>query len=201
MSSDLEQGRYDQLIRRLGNMTGPGSRVAEVLSELFPVIDVERVPAELLFLAGWRIGVGSQQSGAEAASISKIQLFNPVDSGHLIVLTRVDFATTVTTIVEATTSLGALTTNVGGTILRDTRIGNTAQTVGQVRSQTDATGLPPTWQIRSLSNINHVLSDDNGIVVLAPGTGYTMAPNTVNQFLIASFMWRERPAEPSELLF
>lgn len=201
MSSDLEQGRYDQLIRRLGNMTGPGSRVAEVLSELFPVIDVERIPAELLFLAGWRIGVGSAQLAAEAASVSKIQLFNPIDSGHLITLTRVDFATTATTIVEATTILAALTISSPGAILRDTRIGESVGTVGQIRTQVDATGLPATWQARTLQNVNHVIADDNGVAVLAPGTGYTIAPQVVNQFIIASFLWRERPAEPSELQF
>ncbi len=48
MGQELQQNRYDQLIRRVGGIIGPGSKVVEALGELFPVIDVENVPGELL---------------------------------------------------------------------------------------------------------------------------------------------------------
>jgi len=175
--------------------------VNDALTELFPVIEVERVPAELLWLSGWHVGVGSAQLAAEVGSTSKIQLFNPDDSAHLIVLTRVDFSTSVGIIVEATTSLAALTTDVGGAQFRDTRTGISEGTVGQIRTQVDGVGLPGTWQFRTLANVTGTIKDENAVAVLAPGTGYTIAPAGTNQFIVASFFWRERLAEPSELNF
>jgi len=175
--------------------------VNNALTELFPVIDVERVPAELLWLAGWHPSVGSINLAAEVASTSKGQLFNPVDSGHLIVVTRVYFSMLVTTTVEMAVSLAALTTNVGGAQFRDTRTGNAIASVGQMRSQVDAVGVPPTWQFRTLGAVHNTVSDDNGIAVLAPGTGLTIAPDSTNTAVIATFHWRERLAEPSELNF
>lgn len=201
MPFEVQQTRWDRIIRRVSGSIGPGSRVGETLSELFPVLDVERVPAELLILGGWRTGMGAQQLVATAAETSKIQLFNPVDSGHLVVLTRVDFATTSTQTVETTITNIALADLVGGNIFRDTRAGLFLSGVAQIRSESTAAGLAPTWIARSLANVNNTISDENGVAVLAPGTGFSIAPNVTNQFILAAFFWRERPAEESELQF
>jgi len=198
---EVQQTRWDRIIRRVSGSIGPGSRVAETLSELFPVLDVERVPAELLILGGWRTGMGAQQLAATAAEVSKIQLFNPLGSGNLVVLTRVDFATTSIQTVEATITNVALADVVGGNIFRDTRAGLFTGGVAQIRAESSAASLAPTYLLRSPANDGSTLADDNGIAVLSPGTGFSIAPNVVNQFMIASFFWRERPAEESELQF
>jgi len=62
--TELQQNRYDQLLRRVGDLKGPGSKVNDVLQELFPTIDVENVPGELLFLMGTHIGLGVLPSPA-----------------------------------------------------------------------------------------------------------------------------------------
>ena len=38
--SQLQQSRYDQLLRRVGDLKGPGSKVNDVLHELFPMFDL-----------------------------------------------------------------------------------------------------------------------------------------------------------------
>jgi len=197
----IQQGRYDQLLRRVADLKGPGSKVNDALTELFPMFDLENVPAELLVLAGWRTGVGSVQQAAEVGSIARNQLFNPANSGYLVVLTRVDFSATATTTIEFDTVNIALTNDVGGGNFRDTRLGVATTPVAQIRSQLDATGLAATWQSRIIGNQLNTLQDDNGIVVLAPGTGFVIAPTANNLTFLSSFFWRERVAEPSELNF
>jgi len=199
--SEIQQNRYDQLLRRVADLKGPGSKVNDALTELFPVIDLERVPAELLLLGNWRTGLGGAQVAAEVASTSRIQLFNPVDSGHLVVITRIDFSTVITAVIEADTVNIPLTINAGGANFRDTRSGVATTPVAQIRTQLDATGVAPTWIVLGLFNVNNTLQDDNGVAVLAPGTGWVMAPNIPNQSFFCSFFWRERVAEPSELNF
>jgi len=199
--SEIQQGRYDQLLRRVADLKGPGSKVNDALTELFPMFDLENVPAELLALSGWRTGLGSAQLGAEGASIGKTQLFNPDDSGYLVVCTRIDFASNVTLTWEIDTVNIPLTNAPGGENFRDTRFGVATTPVAQVRTLVDATGIPPTWQARVLANTTYSIQDDNGCFVLAPGTGVTVAPAVVNVLAFVSFFWRERLAEPSELNF
>jgi len=200
VSQDLQTARYDQLLRRVGALIGPGSKVTEVLGELFPMMDVENVPGELLRLMGTRIGMGGTTLAAVAAQIGKIQLFNPVGSGLL---------TTCTTIVSGTDGSGDITeyfltatpllTNVGNTPQRDTRDGVAVSTVTQVRSDTAAGGIPAHFNFVSVGNTPTTIQDPNGVVVLSPGTGITVAANTANRVLTVGFLWRERVAEPSEL--
>jgi len=199
--SEIQQNRYDQLLRRVADLKGPGSKVNDALTELFPMFDLENVPAELLLLGGWRTGLGSAQITGEVASISRVQLFNPAGSGHLVVVTRVDHASTVTNVVEMDTVNIALSISPGGANFRDTRMGVATTPVAQIRTQLDATGLAPTWVQRAASNVNFTIQDNNGIAVLAPGTGLVLAPNVVNVTFHCSFFWRERVAEPSELNF
>lgn len=199
--SEIQQNRYDQLLRRVADLKGPGSKVNDALTELFPMFDVENVPPELLLLGGWRTGLGGAVVNAEAASISRIQLFNPIGSGHLVVVTRIDWLCFGTSTVEMDTVDIALSIFPGGSNFRDTRMGVATTPVAQVRTQLDATGLAPTWLFRGIANVNNKLQDSNGVVVLGPGTGIVLAPASLNLTFFCSFFWRERVAEPSELNF
>jgi len=201
MTYEVQQTRWDRLIRRVSGSIGPGSRVSETISELFPVLDVERAPGELLFLSGTQLAFGSGIFNAVAAEIPKIQLFNPVDSGNLITVTTVVFSTDVVTDVRATLSATPETTNLGGAIWRDSRVGVARLAVGQVRGSSAAGGIAQSLLFRMLGDESQHLHDENGIVVLSPGTGFTFAPNATNVRFIVSFLWRERPAQESELQF
>jgi len=201
VASELQQNRYDQLVRRVGGIIGPGSKVSEALTELFPVIDVEQVPLELLFLAGTTLGQGATNQSNLAGNLNHSQLFNPVRSGQLIVPTYVSVFSGTAQIIEYTTTITPLTTETGNVIPRDTRAGLAAPVVGQTREVQQVGGLPETGVIRLLANVQFVLRNEGGLFVLAPGTGLTFANTTANTDLLMNYMWRERVALESELNF
>ena len=199
MTSELQQNRYDQLIRRVGGIIGPGSKVSEALTELFPVIDVERVPAELLLLSGTKLCNGGDFLTGVAAQRSRIQLFNPAGSGHIATITLATISPSSTSGVVAGLVDIELANLVATSRFRDGRLGVADSPVCEVRKDNDAVIAPDVFQMNVLANSSIFLQDDNGIAVLTPGTGYQISTTTILLSLLVGFYWRERPAEPSEL--
>lgn len=201
MPSELQQNRYDQLIRRVGGIVGPGSKVSEALTELFPTLDVENVPAELLWLMGTRICQGGGRITAVAGQAGRMQLFNPVGSGKLVILTDVHFASALTT-----TAMWAITPTIFGVptsteVFRDTRELPPTAPTAQMHAQTSIALSGGTSQTRVLGSTDLHIHDENSIAVLAPGTGFQIGSGTFNSDVWIGMMWRERPAEQSELNF
>lgn len=199
--TEIQQNRWDQLIRRAANIVGGGSQVNDTLNELFPVMDVENVPNELLYLSGWFLGQGAVQAASVAAELQHIQLFNPAASGKLIVCERVIISTTTGQLCEYTMADVALTNNIGNELQRDTRIGVAQPLIGEMRQASQAAGLPTVGLFNLQASVQFDFHDRRGLFVLAPGTGVTFANTTVNTPLRCSFMWRERVAEVAELNF
>ncbi len=200
MTNELQTARYDNLVRRLGGLLGPGSKVTETLSELFPVIETEKLPAELLFLGGWIIGMGTQTRNATVGETSRVQVFNPTDSGKIAVLTDVHFTSgpALTTVDwQVNETIFPATAN---QVTRDTHAGfgvGTALVVGSL-----ATGNTPAAGIFLIpADTTFHFHIDNGIAVLAPGSGVEFGTNADNRTLVSTFFWRERIALPSELNF
>jgi len=200
--TELQQSRYDQLMRRVGDLKGPGSKVNDVLQELFPMVDVENVPTELLILGGTRIGFGSVRLLANVGDVPKSQLFNPADSGFIVTITDIThtIATVVTEMRFAFAAAG-VADEVGQETFRDTRGGLASTPVAQVRSEISLGGIPGIWQVSNLPNVPFPQRNNKGLAVLGPGTGLTCAPNTTNVTTVVAWKWRERVAEPSELNF
>jgi len=199
--TELQQTRYDRLMRRVGGLLGPGSKVSEVLSEIFPVVDVERVPGELLFLMGTRIAYGGAIQAAVVGEFSKIQIFNPLGSGKLITVTRVIMQSSATGDLHWDIGTIALLSAVGNGRVRDTRISTDDIPTGQIRRDTDAGATTVTGIIRVLANSPLDLSDENGVAVLTPGTGFEVGSGSTNVATRTTFYWREREALDSELNF
>lgn len=194
----LNQNRYDELLRRVGDLKGPGSKVADVLTDLFPMIDVENLPGELYFLAGIRLAMGTSVQSASVGDLNLSQLFNPVDSGSVLTLTTVTMASNADQVFEQIVGTTPLLTNVGNNPLRDTRLGVPILPVGQIRNVQQVGGIPAFTSIRLLANVSFTLNDSNGVAILWPGTGYTIATTGANLASNVSFWWRERVFEPSE---
>jgi len=197
--TELNQNRYDQLLRRVGDLKGPGSKVNDVLQELFPTIDVENVPGELLLLMGTRIGWGATSKVPTAGKNSGVQLFNPAESGQLITVTTAVVSTSTTGDVTWGTTILPLPTNTGIPKLRDTRSEGGTRGVAQLRTSVDTVGLS-SGLFRVLASTPLTLRDENSFCVLAPGTGLSFIGG-VDVSLRVSFIYRERVAEPSELNF
>ncbi len=198
----LQQSRYDQLLRRVGDLKGAGSKVADVLTELFPMFDVESNRAELQLLSGTRLCMGSTRQANVAAVTSRSQLFNPPDSGVIAVVTHVWAVSDPTLVPINVTMIIAFTGSPTLTdLFRDGRLGIAANPTCQTGVIQDAVVTTPTLRFNSPPTVMAELSDENGIMVLSPGTGIEVGTQLVNRELDVSYLWRERVAEPSELNF
>jgi len=199
MTSELQQSRYDQLIRRVGGIIGPGSKVFEALTELFPVLDVERVPGELLLLGQTQLCIGSITFSSAAAQSPRTQLFNPVDSGKLITVSSMIISVPAASIVRFSVGFTALTTGQGTERYRDGRLPLAARPSGQIRTQSSAAQTDAHGQFRMGGSDPRQFTDENAMAVLSPGSGYEWGSNIINNSISVTWHWRERVAEPSEL--
>ena len=201
MTNEVQQNRWDQLIRRVSASIGHASHVTETLTELFPVLDVERVPGELLLLGGTRLGQGGTQVTGAAGESGKAQVFNPADSNLLVTVTTLIVSTTANDTIRISTTNTELATGTGLENFRDRRLPITSRPAAQIRSESAVALADAHIRIRVISGESAILHDENGLAVLPPGSGYE-AGSTANAIAIsASFLWRERPAEQSELSF
>jgi len=197
--TELQQNRYDALLRRVGDLKGQGSKVSDVLTELFPTLDVENVPGELLFLMATKIGWAATSQAPAAGKRTGIQLFNPVGSGQLIAVSRVLVGVFATASVTWGFTTTPLATNTGIPRLRDSRAGVGPAGVSQLRTSTDAVS-PSSGQVRIPANTTFDIFDVNSVCVLAPGSGVTFVGGP-DVTMSVTFYYRERIAEPSELTF
>ncbi len=198
--TEIQQNRWDQLVRRVAGIVGGGSQVNDTLNELFPVIDVESVPLELLALAGTQLGMCATTLSASVGEHNHHQLFNPEGSNMLLAVTTVAVFTDVLLTMRFSTFIGELATLAGNERRRDTRAGTLASLVGQNRTDQSIVNAGLDFRVRSAAAANTQVNDPNGIAVLFPGTGLTVSSEPTNVFSGVSFMWRERVFQESELI-
>lgn len=199
-SQDLQQARYDQLVRRVGALYGGGSKVVEVLPEVFPVLELEDTTPELLALSGWRIAWQNIIQNAVLLETSATQLSNPVGSGIIAAVTQLMIRTDTTTSVQMLVTDTLFTSPAIRGLFRDGRLGGNRNTALELRSDSNiATGAG--IRFRSIGNGPESIRDDNGLVVLPPGTAFQVGTVDDNIQLETNFFWRERTAQESELNF
>ena len=200
--SELQQNRYDQLVRRVGGIIGPGSKVSEVISELFPMIDVENVPPELLVYTGWHAAQRATQRTAGVGDLTASQLFNPLGSGLLVVLTKVLLSVNLVSDVNWQLGVAALADLQGRGQLRDDRAGGVVSGSATTETRTAAPfTVNPGNRARAEAGVTLELSDVNGLAILTPGIGWNVGTTVTNARLTVQYFWRERVAEQSELQF
>jgi len=199
--TEIQQGRYDALLRRVADLKGPGSKVNDVLEELFPMFDVENLPAELYILGRTDLCMGGGFLAPVAAQAGRGQIFNPEGSGKVMTVTQAGLTASGVGIIRWGRRDTPLTSNLSTQIFRDVRhpLGNLP--TGQIRSQTSVALANASGQAHSLANTPFALKDPNGLAVLTEGTGFKMGFSTVNLNVTFYFYWRERVAEPSEINF
>jgi len=194
------QGRYDRLLRRTTAQVGFGSKVGEALEDLFPTLDVENVPGELLRASGWILGMGRIDRTSAVGETNVQQIFNPAGSGHLITLTSVYISCNSNTAVSWGASFTELADASNPGQQRDTRDEEIRETVALFQRQDNGGGVVGGIAIISANTPLH-LFDPNGIAVLAPGSAFRISTAGTNIRLATGWVFRERVAEPEELNF
>lgn len=200
MSNQLQQTRYDQLIRRAGGLIGGGSKVSSVIPELFPVLELENTTPELLALSGWRTAWQSTERPGNVATVSTSQLINPEDSGIIAVLTSLWVNISVAGAFQMQNTEALLANNPIGGLFRDARFGVPRNTALQVDSA-DGPTIGAGARFRLQPDLNFKVADENGLVVITPGTEFSLSTTSVNIIMTVNYFWRERVAEASELSF
>lgn len=199
--TEIQQNRWDQLLRRVGGLLGPGAKVKDALTELFPMFDVENMPGELLRLGGVRLCLGGGQLAGVVAQSATAVLENPPDSGILATLERVDVGTATASPVRWGVQNGfrATATALGTEDFRDVREFAPDQPVLNVRQVVELALANGTCQSHLRTNDHLILDPPNGVCVLPPGTSFEIGLAAQDVQLFYSFSWRERVAEQSEL--
>jgi len=202
--STIQQGRYDALLRRVADLKGPGSKVNDVLEELFPMFDVENIPGELYILGLIDLCFGGGFVSSSASKSGRGQLFNPAGSGKILTITEAGISNSNTSIIRWGRRDQELTSHLQTQLYRDTRkaaTGVLALPVGQIRSDDTLALANATGQVAITGQTPWVLKDPNGVAVLGPGTGFEIGTAAQQTSISFYFNWRERVAEPSELNF
>jgi len=199
VTNEIQQNRWDRMVRRVAGIIGPGSKVSEVITELFPMINVEEPPSELYLLGGTVLGSGGLAVNAAAGLFPKIQLFNPVDSGQLVTVTDVYASTSVISGVTMSRGTTTLASQAITALARDTRQIASSLPTAQMFFEQTAGLINAALDFQLLGNTTLHLHSRNDVMVLAPGTGLSVGASTAGATLHITFLWRERPAEPSEL--
>jgi len=196
----VQTGVFDNLIRRLYSIKGGGSELSETLGDVFPILDLENLPSELLVLRGWDLGMGRIHNVSAVGTTNVHQLFNPAGSGKLVVITSLFWNSTALTEALIGPAFAALaTTSVAGT-KRDLRAGVIKPTTSLLQEE-DAAASSEFMRLISPVTTQGELSEQNGIAVLSPGTALRISTTATNTNFRTSWLWRERIAEPSELSF
>ena len=199
-SQDLQQARYDQLVRRVGALYGGGSKVVEVLPEVFPVLELENATPELLALSGWRLAWQNITQNEVVAQTSAVQLSNPAGSGIIAAVTQLIIRTSLTDNIQMLLTDTLFSSASIRGLFRDGRLGGNRNTTCELRSDPNL----PTGagiRLRLTADVPFTIRDDNGIVVLPPGTAMQVGSVGNNTRLSVNYFWRERQAQESELNF
>lgn len=196
--TQLNQNRYDQLLRRVGDLKGPGSKVNDALTELFPVIDVENVPAELLLLAGQRLCMGRVILAAGGVgNFATVILRNRAGTGQLARITSIQAISSAGDDIVVGPTQNTLAA-AGASAFSDTRVFGEG-TALQLQGANNLLVVGSDFYRFRVSTAQFVLVLPPAIAVIAPGAGLSISSGTADLALTVSVTWVERVAQPSEL--
>ena len=196
--SEIQQNRYDQLLRRVADLKGPGSKVNDALGELFPMIDVENVPAELLVLGGSRLAIGRVVLPANVGFFANAFLRNNTGSG---VLGRVEqvavWSSVAQNIVIGPTQNSSVASGNRGFL--DGRVfGEGTALVTQGNNNFGVIGSD--FFRVAVDGVNTTFwTPPSAAMVISEGTALSVSAGTNNTTIQVGFVWIERVAQPSEL--
>ena len=197
----VQTGVFDNLIRRLFSIKGGGSELSETLGDVFPTLDLENLPMELLLLRGWHSFTGFLAVAGVAAQATGLQLINiAVPGNSIVVLDKVIIRAEITNNLSFGVNLAPFTTTINTQNI-DTRNPQQFNAIARIGSSQDALAAATSGSIRPVAAIDMILEAPSGLAVLAPGSAFSLISGVDNSDLTVTFFGRERQVEPSELSF
>ena len=200
--NQIQGGRWDTFLRRL--LPIKDRSIAPIMaSELVGYITVQEWSPEFYMLRDEKMAIGLANQGAVAAEFAHCKIRNPDLSGNLVILEQIWINPSANSdILIAREGIELAGFAQAATAFRDSRAGQAVaigETVAQVSTNSDAAALGGAGITRLSVNAIDSLQLKFPMV-LEPGTGLIVREITVNIALRVTFVWRERVAEPSELL-
>ena len=196
----VQTGQFDNLIRRLYSIKGGGSELSETLGDLFPTLDLENLPIELLLLRGWHTFARHATQIAVAAQATALQLLQPDGRTSIVVVDKIVINSELGGDISIGTNLGLFPVTIS-TRRTDTRNPVLDMSNAQIGGTNNA-GFGATGGLLNLAaGVDREFEVPHGLAVLGPGGAFSVVSSTVDSDLSVSFFGRERDAEPSELNF
>ena len=198
MTYEIQQTRWDRVIRRVSGSIGPGSRAADTISEVMPTLDLENMPAELLVLGGTRLAMGFSSQPGAGGLFSQSMLRNPGQSGAIITVLEARFSAP-----TAQTIVGGPTLNTfavsGVDVFADTRLGLVSPPTGVVLADQLLVTGPDFYRFEVNGVDDTVWTPPKAVGVLGPGSAMALSCTVLGATFSCSWTWQERSAEESEL--
>lgn len=201
--NQIQGGRWDEVLRRLFSMK-QGAVAPTVAAEIVSNIILENDRPENLALAGTRLWTIPRFQAAVAATFQMVQAFNPVGSGTLSIITSIKaWTSSGNRTFDAFLGDTALSTASLNAIRLDTRlinfaIGATFRPTTEGRHEDAAASVAGSLIVQLRPTSNTTLELLERPVVLKPGTGVFVRPDTQNSILGITFQGYERALNPSE---
>jgi hypothetical protein len=205
--NEILSGRYNRALQKIFAIKG-SPPVRQLGGEVMPIVQLF-YGVENRYLENWdRFGF-QMGAGANAASVSGVQIANPVKSNVIIVIERLDI-----TIIAAAQATQLI--NVTSGIFT----GSLANVVANPTARMDSRGRPSSTALFSNENTNaaiaslgnqygtyaigatlpniQVISTENQEITILPNDAIRIFPQVQNYGLNVNFAWRERLLEESE---
>jgi len=201
--NQIQGGRWDTFIRRL--LPIKDRSIAPIFaSELVGQVVVQEWEPEFYKLRDENLCIGLAAQAGVAAEFTHVKLRNPIGSGNLVVLEEVWFRPAAGVSIEMAQVISVATVGFTNqaTAFRDMRAGGlpgVGVTVAQVSIETNVAPLGGT----AIARLQPLATDTMRLkltMVLPPNSEIIFRALTVNVGMQVTFLWRERGAEPSELL-
>src|SRR5438132_10615506 len=197
----------DHAVRVIVSETDSESKVERFSETLTPILDIWSRPEWAFLRNEVLFSVGPQTSAAVAAQSSFVQLFNPVTSTRIVVITGAAFkATVLSTDVNLGVTAIVRGASFDGAVALDSRYNEGGLWVGREPLSASFGALAPPFGTDLLVGQDSCLVAGQWqpfrnfpTIILSPGFGCNISNATLNSVIAVTFSGYGRPARKEEL--
>lgn len=199
--ADIWLGRFERWLEKFYNAKGGGVVMdhSPSITAMIPIL----IGNEDRYLQGWNRYWQDANVAANAANSSATRLRNPAGSNVIVVVEKLHLQTLVTTFSNFLIQQGSATTDLttASTGFRmDTRGNPNSSAILSIQNTTPANLATTVFDKAVNSGLGQdCIVTENQEFTILPGDAIQVVDQTVNEQIVITWMWRERPLESSEL--